>query len=201
MKIIKNISYFRIGIFLLTVFLCSCSVSRETYISEALEEMPEETTTQSITAEATLSEEEKAEKVGKLHRTLEFNDLSQDFEQVIDGNLKNMDYTDCSVAAIDGCGDKIYEWLSEENKAKFIECITQADISPKEYDELPKVAGGNAFGFKIVLNTGNIIFIRQLAATIVINEKGYPCDDESLRQMKDIYYEISNRFLEKAWEQ
>ena len=59
----------------------------------------------------------------------------------------------------------------------------------------------NAFGFKIVLNTGNIIFIRQLAATIVINEKGYPCDDESLRQMKDIYYEISNRFLEKDWQQ
>ena len=210
MKIIKNILPFCTLLF--AVALCSCSASKEqknTTLSETTTEQQTISSYQITLAETTLSEEEAAQSRGEkekaLYRTLENNDETGEIKQVSGEELKLMDFTDCSIAALDSWGVKIYERLSEEKVKEFIDCITEAEISSEEYGELPKFSGGRP-GFKIVLNTGEIICISTLEYEdihlIIINgEHGYPCDDESLDQIRECYQDIYKRFVEKALQQ
>lgn len=214
MKIIKNIILFSALLFAVT--LCSCSVSKEqenTTLSETTTEQQtissSQTTPQITLAEITLSEEEAAQSRGKketeLYHSLENNDETGEIKQVSGENLKLVDFTDCSIAALDKYGVKIYERLSDEKTKEFIDCIAEAEISSEEYGELPKFVGGSQT-FQIVLNTSEIIYIDTLQfediRLIIINgEHGYPCDDESLDQIRECYQDIYKRFVEKAWQQ
>lgn len=215
MKIVKNIIPFCTLLF--AVALCSCSVSKEqknTTLSETTTEeqtiSSSQTTPQITLAEITLSEEEAAQSRGEkekaLYRTLENNDETGEIKQVSGENLKLIDFTDCSIAALDKYGVKIYERLSDEKTKEFIDCITEAEISSEEYGELPKFLGGTLWKFQIVLNSSEIIYIGTLQFEdihlIVINgEHGYPCDEESLDKIRKCYQDIYKRFVEKAWQQ
>ncbi|MBD5115958.1 MAG: hypothetical protein HDT48_00385 [Ruminococcaceae bacterium] len=207
MKIIKNIIPFCAILF--AVVPCSCSVSENTVLSEATSEQQTISPFQIILAETAPSEEEAAQSRGKketeLYHSLENNDETGEIKQVSGENLKLVDFTDCSIAALDKYGVKIYERLSDEKTKEFIDCIAEAEISSEEYGELPKFVGGSQT-FQIVLNTSEIIYIDTLQfediRLIIINgEHGYPCDDESLDQIRECYQDIYKRFVEKAWQQ
>ncbi|MBD5113980.1 MAG: hypothetical protein HDT46_02060 [Ruminococcaceae bacterium] len=208
MKIIKNIIPFCAILF--AVVPCSCSVSENTVLSEATSEQQTISPFQIILAETAPSEEEAAQSRGKkeseLYHSLENNDATGEIKQVSGENLKLIDFTDCSIAALDNYGVKIYERLSDEKTKEFIDCITDAEISPEEYGELPKFVGGTLREFQIVLNTSEIIYIGtwefEDTHLIIINgEHGYTCDKESLYQIRECYQEIYKRFVEKAWQQ
>lgn len=146
----------------------------------------------------------KAAAMAELYRSLEDAGRNEEkIRQVTGEELKSVDFTDCSVAALDGYGIKIYERLSEEKVKEFTDCIAQAEISSEEYGEIPGFTGGSTSDFQITLNTGEQIYIGTVqtedADIIIINDvHGFRCDKESLGRLREWHSEIYRRFEEKS---
>lgn len=215
-KTLQNSLCFLTFIFYLIITFCSCSSSKNEEYSATLEKTMEqevntssETTPEISPEETTMNpEEEAAQSRGKketeLYHSLEDINADREKKQVRGDELKNIDFTGCSVAAIDKYGVKIYEYLSGDSLNDFIDCITQADISAEEYGELPLFTGG-IHTFLITLSTDEIVYIGEIEYKdlhlIIINGEGYSCEEECSTKLSNLYLEAFERFTEKAWNQ
>lgn len=212
-KILKKLAFLNC-ICALIFALCSCSAPDERENSAVYETATKRETvttpeTAATPAETTPSDEEAAQildrKTEELRRTLENDTTDPDkIKQVNGAELKNVDFTDCKIAALDSWAEKIYEYLSEEKTKEFIDRITEADISSEVYDDISDYSGG-AFShrFRITLNTGEVIYIGALSPDnidmILINGyNGYPCGEKLCGYICDCYREFERRFYEKV---
>ena len=189
------------------VTLCSCSASEEPAYTASFSETYLSEKEPASSSEITLSEEEadmsRAEVMADFYQALEDAETDEEkIKQVNGEELKSVDFTDCSVAALDSYGVKIYERLSEEGVKEFTDCIAGAKISAEEYGELPDRNGGSTSSFQITLSTGEQIYIGMThtedADIIIINDiHGFRCDKEGLDRLRELYREIYMRFIER----
>ena len=217
----KNIALLSAAL-LISVLICSCAAETENgggKNSVSAPEIDTETTAETTPQTAVDSDDKKAVKSGtelriEFFHSLEYAGLeSEEYKEIANGSeLKLVDFTDCSAAALDSqFFVKIYEYLSDEALAEFIDCITNSDISQEEYEgEVPLVDGGARNGFKVKLNTGEIIVIysNHIDTLIHINGKVFTCNEECNRKLDKMYGKASKRFdetweeyREKAWQQ
>lgn len=209
MKILKKIMLF---FTLLTVVnLCSCSISKKPDISISTETASEHKIT--VPTETAFSNGDTnlsiSEGMAEFYQALEDAERNEEkIKQVTSEELIAVDFTDCSIAALDNYGVKIYERLSEAAAKEFIYCITHAKVNSTEYKELPDRNGGSLYKFQITLNTKEQIYIDTtnsdedgLYLLVINGEHGYLCDKESSDRIRDFYSEIIKRFEEKAMNQ
>lgn len=116
--------------------------------------------------------------------------------------LKDVDFSDCSIAVLDSWAVKIYERLSEEEIKEFVGLLTNVQIGAEEnYKEWPPMAGVNApRQFQITLKDGDRLYVGILysddhRSCIAINDDlAYECDKETAESIRDYSYDALRRF-------
>ena len=205
----KNITFLSAAL-LISVSICSCTAETENGGGENNLSAPEIITKSTFditesaisgTAQETSLNEEEPEAVTSEEKdywdywaALEDNEYDKErMKHVNSEELKALDFSDCSVAALSAYHEKILEYLSEENRAGFIECIVHAEISSEEY-EVPGINGGWT-DYQITLNTGEQIYIGVIDDKLIINDEcAYLCDRESLDIIEEYHRDAYLRF-------
>lgn len=139
-----------------------------------------------------------------LYYYLEDVDNSKEKKQIRGDELKQEDFTGCTVAVVDNYCSKIYEYLSGDDLKNFIDCLTQADISGEEYGELPRYVGEGLYQFLITLSTDEVIYIGDIGDEaidlylIIVNDEGYICGEETTEKLSNLYREARDRYVTKS---
>lgn len=191
----------------LIFMLCACANSDEediiviTHKSEESTYYNEET---SYNTTENIFNNEKA----RLKYTEMFNELEsvqtegETLREVKGEELKDVDFSDCSIAVLDNWAVKIYERLSEEKTKEFVNLLTQVKIGSEEnYKEWPLMIGGSdPRQFQITLKDGDRLYVGILYSAdrrscIAINDDlVYECDEETAKSIEDFTYDALRRF-------
>lgn len=115
----------------------------------------------------------------------------------LDGiSLNSVDFTDCTVDyhyfMLYSMKDLILGHMPANTVKKFISCLNKAEISLEPDNDYPAEDGGGENDFRIILNTGEVIYIGYDCYYngddnfnyIVINGTHYQCDEETFSKLE-----------------
>lgn len=195
----------------LTFMLCACVGSNEediiiiTHKNEESTYYNEETSYN--TTENILNNEEARQMRDKMFLELEdFQTEGETLRDVKGEELKDVDFSDCSIAVLSKYAVKIYERLSEENTKEFVDLLANVQIGAEEnYKEWPLMTGGSDNRqFQITLKGGDRLYVGTLNSPdyhscIAINDDlVYECDDETAIRIEKFTYDAEQRFKDKV---
>lgn len=152
--------------------------------------------------EKAFNEEEMQTYVEMFHKLEDIQTEGETLKEVKGEELKNVDFTDCSIAVLDHEVVKIYERLSEEKTKEFVNLLVQAEIGSEEnYKDWPKRNGGSSpRQFQITLKDGDRLYVGILYSDdnrsfIAINDDlAYECDDKTAKSIDAFSYDALRRF-------
>lgn len=183
------------------LMLCSCAV----YVSASKPLPPITEEEFPIASEDVQSSEPDISGLTEIYPTLKDADVDYIRMKNVDAKgLRELDYSDCTIAVLDRWGVKVVGYLTSDAVTEFIGCLTNAEIDLDDCGKLPKKEGA-AFTYQITLKTGEQIYIDTAEADedetetgsdfILINGKSaYGCDRESREQIGS-YYRIMTEGL------
>lgn len=167
---------------------CAVSVSAE----------PKQPIYENISDISTPNEEPDISVLTEIYPTLQDADVDYIRMKNVDAKeLRELDYSDCTIAVLDRWGVKIVGYLTSDAVSEFIDCLSDAEIEHGGCEKLPKKTGA-AITYQITLNTGEQVYIDTAETEngendgnyILINGKSaYGCDKESAARIES-YYKI-----------